>query len=250
MTPNNQDVALDKAISSSSENSLQNISSVPIEEHNPEYMHDTYDWAYVNPRNVNFLDKEWIVWVLLFCNAGRLKQRYLNLIKPGSHVWQVAHVYGNLVRQAAEKVGPQGEFHLTDVTPIQLEHATEKLKDMPWAKLVLSDAGDFESNQLYDTVCSFFLLHEVPNDIKKNVVANMIRKMKPDGQMIFVDYHKPHILQPIGYILRVVNKLLEPYAFALWDHEIAHFGLDTSMYHIEKETIFGGVYQILRVTKK
>ncbi|GBU09546.1 methyltransferase [Gammaproteobacteria bacterium] len=244
----NPDSALDKAPDLAI--TTENLKDMPIEEHHPEYMQETYDWAYVNPRNVKLLDREIIVWILLFLNAGRLKNRYLNMLKKGSSVWQVAHVYGDLVAKAADKVGAEGVFHLSDLTKIQFEHGTEKLKDKPWAHAYLSDASAFDEGVLYDSVCSFFLLHEVPNDKKREVVANMIKKVKDDGQMIFVDYHKPHILHPIGYILRVVNKLLEPYAFALWDHEIAYFGIDENIFNIEKETIFGGVYQILRVTKR
>ncbi len=225
-------------------------SSVDLTEHNPQYMQDTYNWAYIDPRNVELLDRELVVWTLLFGNAGRLKNRYLDLVKEDSSVWQVAHVYGDLVQKVADKVGPKGLFHLSDVTPIQYDHGVKKLADKPWAQVFLSDAGNFEAGIQYDTVCSFFLLHEVPNDKKAEVVANMIQKVKPDGQMIFVDYHKPHVLHPVNYILRVVNKLLEPYAFALWDHDIAHFGIDQTQFNIEKETIFGGVYQVLRVTRK
>ena len=66
---------------------------------------------------------------------------YLNEIKEGMRVWQIAHVYGDLVTRAAKKVGPKGLFHLTDVTPIQIEHGTRKLAGMDWAKVIRSDAA-------------------------------------------------------------------------------------------------------------
>lgn len=43
----------------------------------PDDLKDTYDWAYVDPKCVKRLDHNFIVWALLFFNAGRLMNRYL-----------------------------------------------------------------------------------------------------------------------------------------------------------------------------
>lgn len=108
----------------------------------PAYMTEVYDWAYVDPKWVRALDHNWVVRVLLFLNDQRLMRAYLNEIKPGMRVWQLAHVYGDLVKRAAQKVGPKGAFHLTDVTPIQIEHGQRKLGGMEWTKVIRSDAAE------------------------------------------------------------------------------------------------------------
>ena len=95
-----------------------NLPSAPVDPYYdgvPDYMVEVYDWAYVDPKWVRALDHNWVVRVLLFFNDQRLMRMYLNEIEPGMRVWQVAHVYGDLVRRAAKKVGPQGLFFLTDV---------------------------------------------------------------------------------------------------------------------------------------
>ena len=89
----------------------------------PAYMTEVYDWAYVDPKWVQALDRNIVVRILLFLNDQRLMRAYLNEITPGMKVWQVAHVYGDLVKRVAQKVGPKGAFHLTDVTPVQIEEA-------------------------------------------------------------------------------------------------------------------------------
>lgn len=83
---------------------------------------------------------------------------YLNEIRPGMKVWQVAHVYGDLVKRVAQKVGPQGTFHLTDVTPVQIEHGSRKLAGMDWTKVIRGDAAEFAGygSGGYDLICSFF----------------------------------------------------------------------------------------------
>ena len=218
----------------------------------PEYMTEVYDWAYVNPARVRMLDRNIVVTVLLFLNDQRLIRAYLNEIKPGSRVWQVAHVYGDLVTRAAQKVGPQGAYHLTDITPIQIEHAERKLAGMPWAKVIRADAASFAAGSTgdYDLICSFFLLHEVPEDKKYEIVGNMLGKLPKGGKAVFVDYHNPAKWQPIRYILKVVNTLLEPFAEAMWHNEVSHYAKNADQFTWRKQTFFGGVYQCVVVEHK
>ncbi|MGL6040338.1 MAG: rhodoquinone biosynthesis methyltransferase RquA [Deefgea sp.] len=217
----------------------------------PEYMTEVYDWAYVDPKWVKALDRDIVVRVLLFLNDQRLMRMYLDEIKPGMRVWQLAHVYGDLVARAAKRVGPEGVFHLTDITPIQIEHGSKKLAGMDWAKVIRSDASTFEGvGEDYDLICSFFLLHEVPDDKKCEIVDHMLAKLPKGGKAIFVDYHNPKKWQPIRYILKLVNHCLEPFANALWENEIQHYASDAAKFTWKKKTIFGGVYQCVVVEHK
>lgn len=213
----------------------------------PDYMTEVYDWAYVNPRLVAMLDRNIVVKTLLFCNDERLMRAYLNRIAPGMRVWQIAHVYGDLVRRAAECCGPAGQFTLTDITPVQLEHAHAKLKDLPWASIHHADAGSYAPSQSNDLICSFFLLHEVPDDWKRRIVDNILDHLPEDGTALFVDYHGPAWWQPVRYILKWVNRLLEPFAEALWHNEISSYASKAEAFEWKKQTIFGGVYQIVEV---
>jgi ubiquinone/menaquinone biosynthesis C-methylase UbiE len=218
----------------------------------PSYMTEVYDWAYVDPAWVRWLDHNAVVKTLLFGNDRRLMRRYLDRIQPGMRVWQVAHVYGDLVELAAHKAGAQGHFHLTDITPIQIAHGRQKLAAMPWAKVIRQDAALHRATPetSYDLICSFFLLHEVPDDWKRRIVDNMLSQMPEGGEILFVDYHRPARWQPVRYILQWVNRVLEPFAEALWKHEIACFASEPERYSWQKETIFGGVYQIVSVRHK
>jgi SAM-dependent methyltransferase len=218
----------------------------------PAYMTEVYDWAYVDPTWVRWLDHNIVVKTLLFGNDRRLMRRYLKRIRPGMRVWQVAHVYGDLVQLAAQAAGPTGCFHLTDVTPIQIAHAHYKLDAYPWTKVIRQDAGLHagEPDMAYDLICSFFLLHEVPDHWKRIIVDNMLAQLPDAGEVLFVDYHRPAHWQPIRYILKWVNRLLEPFAEALWQHEISHFASHPERFEWNKETLFGGVYQVVSVTRK
>ena len=218
----------------------------------PAYMTEVYDWAYVDPKWVKALDHNWVVRVLLFLNDQRLMRAYLNEIRPGMRVWQLAHVYGDLVTRAAQKVGPKGTFHLTDVTPIQIEHGTRKLLGMPWTKVIRSDAASFRCGEVvdYDLICSFFLLHEVPEDKKYEIVNHMLEKLPKGSKLVFVDYHNPAKWQPIRYILKLVNHYLEPFAETLWKNEIQHYATNADKFVWRKQTFFGRVYQCVVVEHK
>ncbi|MDP5239962.1 rhodoquinone biosynthesis methyltransferase RquA [Uliginosibacterium sp. 31-16] len=218
----------------------------------PAYMTEVYDWAYVDPAWVRWLDHNLVVKTLLFCNDQRLMRRYLERIRPGMRVWQVAHVYGDLVQRAAQRTGPEGCFHLTDVTPIQIAHGRSKLDAMPWTRVIRQDAALHiaEPGETYDLICNFMLLHEVPDDWKRRIVDNMLAQMPAHGEVLFVDYHGPARWQPVRYILKLVNRLLEPFAHALWENEISHFASQPERYEWSKETLFGGVYQVVSVKHK
>ena len=218
----------------------------------PAYMTEVYDWAYVDPKWVRVLDHNWVVRVQLFLNDQRLIRSYLNEIKEGMRVWQLAHVYGDLVTRAAHRVGPNGVFHMTDVTPIQLEHAQRKLAGLDWTKVIRSDAASFNSEERvdYDLICSFFLLHEVPDEKKYEIVDHMLEKLPKGSKAVFVDYHNPAIWNPVRYILKIVNRYLEPFSDALWKNELNNYSSKAERFTWRKRTFFGGVYQCVVVEHK
>ncbi|MBP4049084.1 rhodoquinone biosynthesis methyltransferase RquA [Chromobacterium violaceum] len=216
----------------------------------PAYMTEVYDWAYVNPRKARLLDHKLVVRTLLFGNDQRLMRAYLDEIRDGDRVWQVAHVYGDLVQRAAARVGESGSFTLTDVTPIQVELAEGKLAGTPQAAVVRADAARFQAERQPDLACSFFLLHEVPEDMKSAIVDNMLAQVAPGGRAMFVDYHRPRPWQPIGWLLKWVNRVLEPFAEALWNKEISAYARDAARFDWGKRTVFGGVYQIVTARRR
>lgn len=216
----------------------------------PAYLQETYHWAYIEEGNVEKLDQNFAVRTLLFWNDQRLMRAYLDLIRPGQRVWQVAHVYGDLVQQAALRCGEAGCFHLTDVTPIQVARGKAKLHDLPWATVFLADARLFKGEAPYDLICSFFLLHEVPDAWKHAIVDNMLSQLAEHGELCFVDYHRPAWWQPLGYLFRCINRVLEPFAASLWQHEISSFASQADDFIWEKKTLFGGVYQMVRVRRR
>jgi hypothetical protein len=65
----------------------------------------------------------------------------------------------------------------------------------------------------------------------------------PGGKVVFVDYHRPHPAHPLKPVTGFVFRHLEPFAFGMWDQEIADLADNVGDFEWSKETLFGGLFQ-------
>lgn len=215
----------------------------------PEYLVKTYHWAYLHPASLVMLDNPVVVGSILWGNFWRLLRAACSEFSPGQRVLQAASVYGTLSANLAETVGSEGSLEVIDIAPIQVEHCRRKLRCYPQASVRVADAAA-PGGGLYDAVCCFFLLHEVPDDHKRAVVTALCRSVGPGGKVVFVDYHQPTPLHPTRVVMEGVFRWLEPYAHGLIRREIHDFAADADAFAWSKETFFGGLYQKVVAVKK
>ena len=208
----------------------------------PDYLVNTYYWAYLNPRNVRLLDREIVVSVILWGQHRRLRREAFRELRPGQKVLQPACVYGDFSPALARHLGPRGSLEVIDVAPIQVAGCRRKLRGLPQAHVRLADAAA-PGGGPYDAVCCYFLLHELPEDYKRAVVDALLMSVVPGGKVVFMDYHKPHPAHPLKGVTSIVFDTLEPYAKGLWRHEISDFAGAADGFVWRKETFFGGLYQ-------
>ena len=215
----------------------------------PDYLEKTYTWAYLRPSSVWLLDRPQVVNTILWGNYKRLLRAALAEMRPGQRVYQPACVYGGFSRQVAEFLGANGHLDVGDVAPVQVENCRRKLSDCSNARVHLWDAAD-EGPGGYDTVCCFFLLHEIPEDYKRRVVDRLLEAIEPDGKLVFVDYHGPRRFHPLKWLMSFINNTLEPFAQALWDNEISSYSSRKEAFTWTKQTYFGGLYQKVVVERR
>ena len=208
----------------------------------PGYLRDVYDWAYLNPGNAARLDREAVVSMILWGNHRRLTRAVRAEFAPGQRVLQAAHVYGDLIPGLARHLGPTGRLDVIDIAPLQVALAAEKLRDFPWAEARQADARE-PGGGPYDSVCCYFLLHELPWQWKRAVVDALLASITPNGKVVFVDYHRPRAWNPLKPVMSTVFRRLEPYAKDMWKHDISGLAADAGAYSWRKETYFGGLYQ-------
>ena len=212
----------------------------------PAYLRDTYNWAYLTPWLAGLLDRQLVVQTILWGNAQKLIDDTLAEIAPGQSVFQPAAVYGDFSRQLAGKVGRAGRLEVRDIAPLQVGLTRRKLADLPQARVAWGDAAAPAGTGLHDAVTCFFLLHEVPDEIKPAIAGAMLSLVKPGGKAVFVDYHRPGRWHPLRPVMAKVFQHLEPFAPSMWDREIEDWaGAPAGDFTWRKRTRFGGLYQIV-----
>ena len=95
----------------------------------------------------------------------------------------------------------------------------------------------------------FFLLHEMPLDVRRRTLPEAVRVLKPGGRLVIVDYHEPEKWHPLRSVMKWILRTFEPFAMDLWRHDIAEWFPAGAVAACEKRTSFGGLYQLLTVTK-
>ncbi len=208
----------------------------------PEYLVNTYTWAYLTPASLFLLDNPLVLTAILWGNLPRLVRVACAEVTPGQRILQAANVYGHLSAELAEAVGADGRLEVVDIAPIQVEHCRRKLEKFPQARVRRADAAN-PGGGLYDVVFCFFLLREIPDDKKRAVVDGLLGAVRPGGKIVFVDYHAAAPWHPLRGLMRLVFRTLEPYAFGLIEGEIEDFATAPGTFTWRKETFFGGLYQ-------
>jgi len=219
----------------------------------PEYLQDTYWWAYLHPKALHFFEREWVVNLILWGNMRKLTRTVLDEmnVAPNSRVLQVACVYGEFSSLLAGHLAGNGSrLDLVDVAPIQLRNAREKLTGHHNVHYHHQDSSSMSLPAgSFDQTVVFFLLHEQPEDVRRKTIAEAIRVTRPGGKVIFVDYHGPRRSNPFRYVMKPVLTWLEPFAMDLWRHELPEFmPASVRPEQLQSEFYFGGLYQKIVLT--
>jgi ubiquinone/menaquinone biosynthesis C-methylase UbiE len=218
----------------------------------PDYLAKTYWWAYLHPRAVYLFERQWLVNLILWGNFGRLRDAALDTLgeRLDGRTLQIACVYGNLTRRLLSRLDANATLDVVDILPIQLENLTRKLPPDSGVNLIHGDSAALEmASGSYDRALLFFLLHEQPEDVRRDTIAEALRVVKPGGTLTIVDYHRPHPLNPFYIPMTGILGTLEPFALDLWRHDITEwFPPNREVANIDKRTMFGGLYQLNKVT--
>ncbi|MEO5365078.1 MAG: rhodoquinone biosynthesis methyltransferase RquA [Magnetococcus sp. WYHC-3] len=221
----------------------------------PDYLEETYWWAYLHPRGVRFFERQWIVNLILWGNFAHLRDQALAEFGASlqGRTLQVACVYGDFTAQLASRLAPGAHLDVVDVAPVQLENLARKLGPASRVRAHRQDSTALGfADGLFDQVVVFFLLHEQPAAARLATVREAVRVLRPGGKLVFVDYHRPAPWHPLRFVMSPLLRLLEPFAMDLWQGEIAHWlpphlvgdpGL-----RLHKQLYFGGLYQKVVVT--
>lgn len=218
----------------------------------PDYLEQTYWWAYVHPKAVYVFERQWLVNLILWGNFNRLRDAALEALgaRLDGRTLQIACVYGNLTAKLRERLSDDAELHIVDILPVQLANLTRKLPADARVKLIHADSADLPmASASYERALLFFLLHEMPEDVRRSTIAEALRMLKPGGQLVIVDYHRPSTMNPLFWPMQGILRTLEPYAMDLWRQPISDWlPAGVEIRESRHRTLFGGLYQMLTLT--
>jgi len=214
----------------------------------PDYLQDTYWWAYLHPKSFWFFEREWVVNLILWGNMKKLTNAVLDDLdlQTDSNVLQVACVYGDFSNRLATHLGKsQSKLSVVDVAPIQVSNIKKKLAAHDNVSVHHQDSTNMSfPNGSYDETVVFFLLHEQPEHARRKTVAEAIRVTRPGGRVVFVDYHGPKRSNPMRYVMKPILSMLEPFAMDLWREELpVYLPEQIEQEQVSSEFYFGGLYQ-------
>jgi len=216
----------------------------------PGYLREAYWWAYVHPSSVRLFERQWLVNLILWGNFARLRDAALAALgEPleGSTL-QIACVYGDLTQRLAQRVAPGGKLDVVDVLAVQLDNLARKLPPHAAVGLIHGDSTRLDiASGSYDRALLFFLLHEQPEQARRETLAEALRVVRPGGRLAIIDYHRPRRSNPLYWPMAAILRTLEPFALDLWRREISEW-LPRRVARLDQATMFGGLYQIVRIT--
>jgi len=216
----------------------------------PIYHTAIYPRLYKDEKWFKFFSKKWVGNLLSLYTRGSLISSCLEEIPIKSKVLQMGVSFGGEIQSVAEQIGFKGSLDVIDINNAQLTFAREHLGDeYPQVHFYHYNAEE-PLPEKYDVIICFMLLHEVPIVSKMHIVNNALNGIKEGGKVIFVDYGRPNMLHPLAYVIRMFNRLYQPFAEKMWDREIASYAEKDLDYNWKKQRFLGGLYQTVVVTKK
>jgi ubiquinone/menaquinone biosynthesis C-methylase UbiE len=219
----------------------------------PEYLEKTYWWAYTHPNAVRVFERQWLVNLILWGNFSRLRDLALKEMGDliDGNALQVACVYGDFTQHLVRRLGTHGHLNVIDVAPVQIKNLHKKLGHQRQVSILQQDSSAMQfADASHDSVIVFFLLHEMPVDVRRKTISEALRVTKPGGKVVFVDYHKPKAISPFRYIMVPILTTLEPFAMDLWNGQITDWlPSDCQNLQMTKQTYFGGLYQKVVITR-
>lgn len=141
---------------------------------------------------------------------------------------------------------------ITDIIVNELFHVKEKIETFA-DKIEFSEENAICMKQKNESVAVnviFFLLHELPHNLKNMALHEAGRVLVPGGKLIIAEFHRPSPIF-LRILSRVYFKVFEPYAHAIWDSYDPVSCLEKEgQWTCEKTTYFYNNFQVIIATKK
>lgn len=212
---------------------------------------------YSNMRLIKLVDFQPIIAAILLFQYDRLVSCIVAGLRRSDlkdkKVLITSCAFGNVIPRVVEAAVQSGAERvvIADIIPNELVHAQSKLGHYPGkvdyvednATAMTQSAGTVDANVI------FFLLHELPHELKGQALREAGRMLSPGGKLYLAEFHRPEL-----WVLRALSwtyfKVFEPLGLALWDtHDPLECLEKMGGWSCERTTCFFGNFQIITATK-
>jgi ubiquinone/menaquinone biosynthesis C-methylase UbiE len=213
---------------------------------------------YSNMRLINLVDFQPVISAILLFQYNRLVSKIVSGLRQselkGKKVLITSCAFGNVIPRvvhAALQAGAERVL-IADIIQNELVHARGKLGSFS-GKVDYIEDNATAMNQAEGMVAAnvmFFLLHELPHDLKGKALSEAGRMLAPGGKLFLAEFHRPEL-----WVLRALSwtyfKVFEPLGLALWDtHDPLACLENMGGWACERTTYFFGNFQIITATKQ
>ena len=212
---------------------------------------------YSNMRLIKLVDFQPVISAILLFQYNRLVLKIVQGLSQsdlkGKTVLVTSCAFGNVLPRVVDAAvqGGARRVVIADLIHNELVHAQSKLGSFSGKVDFIEDdatamerpEGDVAANVM------FFLLHELPHDLKAQALGEAGRMLAPGGKLYLAEFHRPEL-----WVLRALSwtyfKVFEPLGLALWD---THDPLDSlekiGGWSCERSTYLFGNFQVIAATK-
>jgi ubiquinone/menaquinone biosynthesis C-methylase UbiE len=213
---------------------------------------------YSNMRLIKMVDFQPIISAILLFQYHRLVSKIVAGLRATNlkrrKVLITSCAFGNVIPRCVEAATASGaeQIVIADIIKNELTHARSKLDGQYGRRIeyVEEDATDMKLKEGFaDANIIFFLLHELPHDLKVKALSEAGRMLRSGGKLYLGEFHKPTPL-----VLKCLSwsyfKVFEPLGLALWDsHDPVAVLKDMGGWTVERQTYFFGNFQMITATK-
>jgi ubiquinone/menaquinone biosynthesis C-methylase UbiE len=214
---------------------------------------------YSNMRLIKMVDFQPIISAILLFQYHRLVSKIVAGLRATElkrkKILITSCAFGNVIPRCVEAAVGSGadKVVIADIIKNELTHARSKLDGQYGRKIeyVEEDATGMTLKEGFaDANIIFFLLHELPHELKIKALSEAGRMLAKGGKLYLGEFHKP-----APFVLKCLSwsyfKVFEPLGLALWDsHDPVAVLNEMGGWTVERQTYFFGNFQVITATKQ
>ena len=212
---------------------------------------------YSNMKLIKLVDFQPIISAILLFQYHRLVSKIVAGLRHSDlrnkKVLITSCAFGNVIPRVVDAAIDAGaeRILIADIILNELVHAKSKLGRFSGKVEYIEDNATAmnQKDGVADANVMFFLLHELPHELKIQALREAGRVLAPGGKLYLAEFHRPEL-----WVLRALSwtyfKVFEPLGLALWDTHDPLNCLETmGGWKCERATCFFGNFQVITATK-